>query len=193
MRSPHLMNRNDTGLLVIDIQTKLIDKIPQKTEVIENTEKLIQGANILGLPVYATEQYPKGLGPTVAELVDQLPHKLEKVSFSCGVLPEVIEFFKSKKIQKILVTGIEAHVCVLQTTLDLMVQDFQVYLAVDAVGSRHEKDLELGLKRMANEGVVLTTSEAALFEWTEKAGTPEFKEISKLVIESDKSSKKIGF
>jgi nicotinamidase-related amidase len=193
MRSPHLMSRNDTGLLVIDIQAKLIDKIPQKTEVVENTQKLIQGAKILGLPVYATEQYPKGLGSTVSELADQLPNKLEKISFSCGVLPEVIDFFKSKKIQKILVTGVEAHVCVLQTALDLIEQGFSVYLAADAVGSRHEQDLELGLKRMANAGVVLTTSEAALFEWTEKAGTPEFKEISKLVIESDKSLKKIGF
>jgi len=192
MRSPHLMNRNDTGLLVIDIQTKLVEKIPQKTQVIANSLKLIKGANILGVPVYGTEQYPKGLGPTVTELVDQLPAKLEKVSFSCGVLPEVIEFFKSKKIQKILVTGIEAHVCVLQTTLDLMAQGFEVYLAADAVGSRDEQDLEFGLKRMERAGVVLTTSEAALFEWTEKAGTPEFKEISKLVIESDKS-KKIGF
>lgn len=120
MRSSHLMSRNDTGLLVIDIQAKLIEKIPQKTEVVTNTEKLIKGAGILGLPVYATEQYPKGLGSTVPELADQLPDKLEKVSFSCGVLPEVIDFFKSKKVSKILVTGIEAHVCVLQTSLDLM-------------------------------------------------------------------------
>jgi nicotinamidase-related amidase len=192
MRSPHLMNRNDTGLLVIDIQAKLIDKIPQKTQVIANTLKLIRGAQILGVPVYGTEQYPKGLGPTVTELADQLPAKLEKVSFSGGVLPEVIEFFKSKKIQKILVTGVEAHVCVLQTALDLMEQGFQVYVAADAVGSRDDQDFEFGLKRMGQAGVVLTTSEAALFEWTEKAGTPEFKEISKLVIESDKS-KKIGF
>jgi len=161
--------------------------------VVTNTEKLIKGAGILGLPVYATEQYPKGLGSTVPELADQLPDKLEKVSFSCGVLPEVIDFFKSKKVSKILVTGIEAHVCVLQTSLDLMAQGFAVYLAVDAVGSRHKEDLAVGLKRMQSAGVVLTTSEAALFEWTEKAGTPEFKEISKLVMESDKSSKKIGF
>jgi nicotinamidase-related amidase len=192
MRSPHLMSRNDTGLLVIDIQAKLIEKIPQKTQVVANTLKLMKGARILGVPVYGTEQYPKGLGPTVTELVDHLPAKLEKVSFSCGVLPEVIEFFKSKKIQKVLVTGVEAHVCVLQTTLDLMAQGFEVYLAADAVGSRDEQDLEFGLKRMERAGVVLTTSEAALFEWTEKAGTAEFREISKLVIESDKS-KKIGF
>jgi nicotinamidase-related amidase len=186
------MSKNDTGLLVIDIQTKLMDKIPQQFEVITNTLKLVKGAKLLGLPVYATEQYPKGLGPLVSELADHLPDKLEKVSFSCGVLPEVIEFFKSKSVTKVLVTGVEAHVCVLQTALDLMAQGFQVYLAADAVGSRHEQDLELGLRRLEQSGVVLTTSEAALFEWAEKAGTPEFKEISKLVMESEKSNK-IGF
>jgi len=192
MRSPHLMSKNDTGLLVIDIQTKLMDKIPQQAQVVANTLKLVKGAKILGLPVYATEQYPKGLGPTVSELTSVLPNKLEKVSFSCGVLPEVIQFFKDKSVQKVLLTGVEAHVCVLQTALDLMARGFQVYLAADAVGSRHEQDLELGLRRLERSGVVLTTSEAALFEWTEKAGTPEFKEISKLVMESEKSNK-IGF
>jgi hypothetical protein len=166
-----------------------MDVIPGKDKMIAKTVQLVEGAGILGVPVYATEQYPKGLGPTVPELADRLPVKLEKVSFSCGVLPEVIEFFKSKSVQKILLAGVEAHVCVLQTALDLRNQGFQVYLAVDAAGSRHEEDLKWALRRLEYAGVVLTTGETALFEWAEKAGTPEFKEISRLVVEAGRKSK----
>ena len=189
MRSSRLMSRNDTGLLVIDLQTKLLDKIPHKSNIIAKTLQLVEGAKILEIPVFSTEQYPKGLGPTVPELAGLLPNQLEKVSFSCGVLPEVIEFFKSKSVQKILLAGIETHVCVLQTALDLMSQGFLVYLAVDAAGSRHERDAEWALRRLESAEVVLTTAEAALFEWAEKAGTPEFKEISRLVIETDEKLK----
>lgn len=189
MRSSRLMSQNDTGLLVIDLQTKLLDKISHKSNIITKTLQLVEGAKILGIPVFATEQYPKGLGPTVPELTGRLPNKLEKVSFSCGVLPEVTGFFKSKSIQKILLAGIETHVCVLQTALDLMAQGFLVYLAVDAAGSRHERDGEWALRRLETAGVVLATVETALFEWAEKAGTPEFKEISRLVIETDKKLK----
>jgi nicotinamidase-related amidase len=189
MRSSRLMSRNDTGLLVIDLQTKLLDKIPLMDKIITKTIQLAEGAKILGIPVFATEQYPKGLGSTVPQLAGRMPNKLEKLSFSCGVLPEVIEFFKLKSVQKILLAGIETHVCVLQTALDLMTQGFQVYLAVDAVGSRHEQDGEWALRRLETAGVVLTTSEMALFEWVEKAGTPEFKEISRLIIETDEKLK----
>lgn len=185
MRSPQLMSRSDTGLLVIDVQGKLMEKIPGKEGIIRRIGQLIVGAKILGVPVQATEQYPKGLGPTVPELSAELPAPLEKLSFSCGEVPEVAAFFKSKKVQKVLLAGVEAHVCVMQTALDLIAQGFQVYLAADAVGSRHEKDLELGLRRMERSGVILTTTEAALFEWTERAGTPEFKQINRLIIEGE--------
>jgi nicotinamidase-related amidase len=147
---------------------------------------LVEGANILGLPVQATEQYPKGLGPTVPELAAKLPTRLEKLSFSCAAVPEITTFFQSKKVQKVLLAGVETHVCVMQTALDLVSQGFQVYVAADATGSRHEVDRELGLRRMEKSGVTLTTTEAALFEWTEKADTPEFKRISRLIIEGEK-------
>jgi nicotinamidase-related amidase len=183
MRSPYLMGRSDSGLLVIDIQERILDKIPGRDVIVSNTVKLVEGAGILNVPVFATEQYPKGLGPTVPELVDRLPAKLEKVSFSCGVLPELIHFFQSKNVKKILLAGIEAHVCVLQTALDLTAQGFQIHIAADAVGSRFEQDKEVALRRLERSGVVLTTAETALFEWTEKAGTPEFKQISRLIVE----------
>jgi nicotinamidase-related amidase len=111
-----------------------------------------------------------------------LPDRPEKLSFSCCGLPEVAERFRERGVQKVLVAGIETHVCVQQTALDLLAHGFRVYVAADAVGSRRESDRDLALQRMARAGAVLTSAEAALFEWTEVAGTPEFKQISKLVL-----------
>lgn len=183
MRSPNLMSRSDTGLLVIDVQGKLMDKIPGKDGIVRRIGLLTDGAKVLGVPVQATEQYPKGLGSTVPELAPSLPKPLEKLSFSCAGLPEIAANFRSKAVKKVLLTGVETHVCVLQTAMDLLAEGFQVYLAADATGSRHETDREFGLRRLEKAGVVLTTAEAALFEWTEKAGTPEFKQISNLIKE----------
>ena len=185
MRSPELMGRNDTGLLVIDVQSKLMDKMDNRDPVVANVSRLIEGARILGVPVQATEQYPTGIGPTVPELADRLPARPEKLTFSCCGLPEVAEQFRSRGVQKVLLAGIETHVCVQQTALDLLSQGFRVYVAADAVTSRKELDRELALRRMDRAGAVLTTTEAALFEWTERAGTPEFKQISKLVTSTD--------
>lgn len=185
MRSPELMSRNDTGLLVIDVQTKLMDKMAQREAVVANVARLIEGARILGILVQATEQYPKGIGPTVPELAERLPPRPEKLTFSCCGLPVVSEQFCARSVQKILLAGIETHVCVQQTALDLLAQGFRVYVAADAVASRKELDRELSLRRLERAGVVLTTTEAALFEWTERAGTPEFKQISRLVTTSD--------
>lgn len=182
MRSPTLMSRGDSGLLVIDLQEKLMPVINNSEKVLVQTILLVEGAKILGLPVLATEQYPKGLGPTVSELSQRIPKPFEKLTFSCAAMPEVVDFFRKKNVGKILLAGVEAHVCVLQTALDLMNEGFKVFIAVDAVGSRQELDRETALKRMQSAGVVLTTAETALFEWAEKSGTPEFKLVSRLVV-----------
>lgn len=188
MRSPNLMSRNDSGLLVIDVQGKLMSKILGGKSIVSNIVKLVESAKILSIPLQATEQYPKGLGLTVPELADLLPARLEKLSFSCGVLPEVTDFFAEKHIRKILLGGVETHVCVQQTALDLASNGFQPYVAVDAVGSRNAIDREQALRRMERSGVILTTTEAALFEWTEKAGTPEFKRISRLIVDGSQTN-----
>jgi nicotinamidase-related amidase len=185
MRSPELMTRADTGLLVIDVQTKLMDKVPDRDHVVANVVRLVEGAKVLGIPVQATEQYPKGIGPTVPELAKRLPACPEKLSFSCCGLPEVADQMRRHGLQKVLLSGIETHVCVQQTAMDLMAQGFRVYVAADAVASRNDLDREIGLRRMERAGAVLTTTEAALFEWTERAGTPEFKQISRLVTTPD--------
>lgn len=183
-RSPELMSRDDSALLVVDVQGKLIQLIPEHERIIWNIRRLIDGAKVLEVAVAATEQYPQGLGPTTAELAERLGEIPAKMTFSCGGCAEIFRDFQQRGIFKILVVGIEAHVCVQQTVLDLLASGFSVYLAVDAIGARFDVDYQTALRRMDSAGATLTTTEAALFEWCERSGTPEFKQISALVRET---------
>jgi nicotinamidase-related amidase len=182
-RSPELMSRGDTALLVVDVQEKLLPAIAGGPRVVWNITRLVDAARILGLPVAATEQYPKGLGPTTAELAERLGPVPSKLTFSAGGCPKMFKALRERGVHKILICGIEAHVCVAQTALDLLADGWQVFVAVDAVGSRFESDCRTALGRMDSAGAALTTTEAAMFEWCEIAGTPEFKEISRLARE----------
>ncbi len=183
LRSPELMSIGESALLVVDVQEKFVPVIANCDRVVFNIRRLVDGAKILGVPVVATEQYPKGLGSTVPELAERLGPIPEKLTFSCSGCPEVFTNLRDEGIHKILIVGIETHVCVQQTVLDLLGDGWRVYLAVDAVSSRNEIDRETALRRMDSSGAVLTTTEAALFEWCQVAGTPEFKEISRLAQE----------
>ena len=136
-----------------------------------------------GLNVAATEQYPKGLGATAPILAERLGEIPAKLMFSCRECSEIFTEFANAGRRKVLVVGIESHVCVQQSVLDLMGEGFRIYVAVDAVGSRHQIDYQTALRRMDSAGATLTTTEAALFEWCEVAGTAEFKQISQLVRE----------
>ena len=177
------MSRGDTALLVIDVQEKLLDAIDEGPRIAWNVRRLIDAAHVLGLPVVATEQYPEGLGPTVAELAKRLGPMPSKLTFSCGGCPKISEELQAHDIQKVLVCGIEAHVCVGQTVFDLLADGRRAYVAVDAVGSRFDVDYRTSIQRMDSAGATLTTTEAAMFEWCQAAGTPEFKEISRLARE----------
>jgi nicotinamidase-related amidase len=183
-RSPELMSRDDTALLVVDLQEKLMPAIRLRETVVWNVRRLIDGAKLLGLPVAATEQYPQGLGKTVAPLAERLGTVPAKVTFSCRECAEIFRALADQGRHKVLVVGVETHVCVQQTVLDLLSEGFRVYVAVDAVGSRSELDYRTALGRLEAAGATLTTTEAALFEWCEVAGTPEFKQISALVRET---------
>jgi len=182
-RSPEMMSPDDTALLVVDVQERLVPAIAGHEQVVWNVRRLIDGAKILGLPVVATEQYPEGLGGTVPELAGRLGRIPSKLTFSCAGCPEVFRDLHDRGIFKLLVCGIEAHVCVQQTVLDLLAGAWRVYVAVDAVGSRRDVDYRTALGRMDSGGATLTTTEAALFEWCQVAGTPEFRQISRLVQE----------
>ncbi|HJT76281.1 MAG TPA: hydrolase [Gemmataceae bacterium] len=181
MLHPTRMAATDTALLVIDVQEKLLPLIPGAEALVRNIAFLIDAAKLLGLPVLATEQYPKGLGATAAGLRERLPVRPEKLGFSCCAVPSVVEDLRRGGRPKVLLAGIEAHVCVLQTALDLLAQDFRVYVAADAVASRYPIDQELALRRMERAGAVLTTSETAVFEWTGGAEHPQFRAVSRLV------------
>jgi len=187
-RSPELMSRGDTGLLIVDVQEKLLPAIAQHERLLWNILRLVDGAKILNVPIAATEQYPKGLGPTVPKLAERLGTVPSKLMFSCRECGDVLEQFRVQGVHKILVVGIETHVCVQQTVLDLLADGYRTFLAVDAVGSRHALDHEIALRRMDSAGATLTTTESALFEWCEVAGTPEFKQISALVRETPPAS-----
>jgi nicotinamidase-related amidase len=174
---------DEATLLVIDVQEKLLAKIPDAARLVANIAFLIDGAKLLDVPATATEQYPKGLGPTAPELAKRLPERPEKTAFSCCAIPSVIEGFRRQKRSRIILAGIESHVCVLNTALDLLALDFRVYLPIDAVASRFAVDHETALRRLEKAGAILTTVETALFEMTGGAAHPRFKQISALVQE----------
>src|SRR5262245_58064491 len=141
-RSPELMNREDSALLVVDAQVKLLEVIPQRARIVWNIRRLLDAAKALDVPVAATEQYPDKLSPTVPELIERIGSAPSKKSFSACVCDEIFERWRADQRFRILVCGIEAHVCVLQTVLDLASAGFELYVAVDAVGARYAVDYE---------------------------------------------------
>lgn len=180
---PHAtqMSDADTALLVIDVQEKLLPFIPGAAAMVHNISFLIDAASLLGMTTLATEQYPRGLGPTVAELANRLPDRPEKTAFSCCAVPAVVEALRREARPKVVLAGIETHVCVLNTALDLLALDFRVYLAVDAIGARFSVDHDIALRRLQQAGAILTTVEGCAFEWVGGASHPKFKDISRLV------------
>jgi nicotinamidase-related amidase len=183
-RSPELMSADDTALVVVDVQVKLMPLIRGQARILWNLRRLVDGAEATGVRMLATEQYPQGLGPTVRELADRLGEIPSKSAFSCGGCEPFMSRLAASGVSKVLVSGIEAHVCVQQTVLDLLAAGYRVYVPVDAVGSRYQIDYETGLRRMESTGATLTTTESALFEWCQVSGTPTFKKISALVREA---------
>jgi len=183
-RSPELMSQSDSALLVVDVQEKLVEAMVAAARMVWNVRRLIDGAKLLGLPVVASEQYPQGLGATVPELASLLEHRPAKLSFSCRELPGLFADLRQRNIEKLLVCGLETHVCIQQTALDLLSDGWRVYVAVDAVGSRYDLDHQTALRRMESSGAVLTSTEAVLFEWCQTADTPEFKQIRRIVRET---------
>ena len=175
------MSRDDSALLVVDVQERLIRLIPGHPRIVWNVRRLIDGAKTLNVRVAATEQYPKGLGPTTTELADRLGEIPDKLTFSCGGCPEIFEAWRDSGIFKVLVAGIETHVCVQQTALDLIAMQMQPIIAVDAVGSRRQLDHEVALSRMQSACAVITTVESVIFHLLGKSGTDLFRRVLPLV------------
>lgn len=174
----------DSVLVVIDVQDKLLAKVPTAPELVRNIGFLLDVAALLDVPAVGTEQYPKGLGPMNAELARRLPPELPaKTAFSCCGAAGFLADLRSRNRPNVVLTGMEAHVCVLHTALDLLEAGFTVYLPVDALASRAAIDQATALRRLERAGAVPTTAETVAFEWIGDAAHPQFKAISKLVIE----------
>ena len=183
-RHPDTLSRKDTLLLVIDVQERLAPAMSEPEFFESNVIRLLEAAEILGLPAIVTEQYPKGLGPTVenvAEVIGDGAIRMEKIAFSALADEKISEAVRATGKGTLLICGIEAHVCVLQTALDALSQGYAVQVAHDAVSSRSPLNRANALERMAAAGATVTSTESALFEMLGKAGTPEFKAISRLV------------
>jgi nicotinamidase-related amidase len=184
VRSPELMSAGDTALLVVDAQEKLLNVVPGRKQIEWNIRRLLDAAATLGVPAAATEQYPEKLGHFPAALAERLHEPISKLVFSGAACCPFFEAWRADLRHHILICGIETHVCIAQTAFDLTAAGWMVYVAVDAVGTRHAIDHETALRRMESAGIILTTTEAAIFEWCQAAGTPEFKKISALAKET---------
>jgi hypothetical protein len=149
--------------------------------VVANSVRLTQAAEFLKIPHWATEQYPKGLGPTVPELAALYPHRPAKTCFHCLAVPELLEQLHGLSTRHVTLAGIETHVCIAQTALELLAKGLRVQIPADAVASRSKMDWKYALRRLEHAGAVVTTTEAVLFEWIESADHPQFKAISRLV------------
>ncbi len=172
-----LLRRENAALVVIDVQESF-RPYGSFAGVAENTAKLLEAARILDVPALVSEQYPKGLGSSVPEIGLQQEPVIEKSVFSAARA----DGFGLQGRTQAIVCGLETHVCVSQTVHDLLGQGVEVHVPADAVGSRHAVDYERGLERMERAGAIVSTVEAALFELLERAGTPEFKAVQKLII-----------
>lgn len=177
---------NRAILVVVDVQERLLPVMTNHDLVTDRIVRLIRGIGVLGLPMIMTEQYRKGLGPTVDPVASAFREAgggepIEKMAFSCCDEAGFSSRLAAEGRRFVILAGIESHVCMLQTSLDLLESGYQPVVPADTTSSRFPEDKEVALRRLEREGAIVTTSESLLFELTRVTGTPRFKEISKLV------------
>ena len=194
-KSSRLLSPDRCALIVVDIQEKLLPKIIGHRSLCWNAERLLKAAELCRVPTFVTEQYPRGLGKTVERLANLIPSPHEKLSFSvygCDSFRESLD--SSPNIDQVVLCGIETHICMLQSAMDLVAEGFDTFIAVDAVGARHPEDHSVALQRLANEGVSMATTEGILFEWCESAEAEVFKGIRELVMQDGPDADRaVGF
>jgi len=187
MEKSRVLNREDAVLVVIDVQERLVPAIDKGLyeRALRNTAIAIETAGTLGLPILLSEQYPKGLGRTVPHVLEALEGKryelLEKITFSCARDERFLSALMKTGRRQVILTGMESHVCVYQTSLDLVNAGYEVFVPEDAVSSRHLADHQGGIAAMRDAGVRVVPMETAVFQLLKAAGTPEFKKISSLL------------
>ena len=178
-----LIRADDACLLVVDLQERLAPAIADKEAAVGNCARLLQAAERLAVPVLISEQYPRGLGTTMPAIASLAPQaqRIEKLSFSCMGETAFTEALESLGRSQVVVCGMEAHVCVLQTAMEMQASGIETFVVADATGSRQEESKRVALARMARAGVEVVTSEMVIFEWLGRAGSEAFREVSKLV------------
>jgi len=182
-----LLARDKSQLLVVDVQDKLLAAITGKDRVVERCVRLVRAAKALDVPITLSEQYPEGLGPTTEPIRKAAANSsfvVDKVEFSCvrnTPLRDHLHELRRQGRPQVVIAGIEAHVCVLETAIDLESQGFEAFVVADAIGSRSRASRKLALTRLSKAGADVVDSEMVLFEWLERAGTPEFKELQPLI------------
>ena len=174
--------KENSALLIIDAQEKIIKPIKDKDSIIKNIRMLLNAYQILEEEIYLSEQSPKKLGATIPYLLPTKKYKLfNKVEFSLAHNSEFKNEVHTKKIKNLIVCGFETHICIQQTVLDLIYQKYKVYIVVDSMGSRNYIDHEISLKRMVKEGAIIATTESIIFELCETSAREEFKLISNII------------
>ena len=178
----NLINEKNAMFLIIDIQEKLVNML-KDDKIKKNSEILAKAANILNIPVIITEQYPKGLGNTISEIKNNLINVqyTEKTNFNACLEPNIIELIKNSNRKQIIIFGIEAHICVLQTAFDLLNRGYEIYIVEEATGSRKEENKQLALKRLIHAGCQIVTTEMVIFELLKSSKHPNFKEVQALI------------
>jgi len=183
MRHEKILLRDDCLLLVVDYQEKLLKAFKEPDALVESCVKLIKFARILNLPILWTEQYPRGLGPTVPQVKQELEgyHPIEKVNFSCFGEPAFVSSLSSFNKRQLVICGIETHICIEQTVLDALKAEYQCHIVTDACGSRKKKDHKAGLRKMEGAGAVPACAEMVIYEILVRSDSPEFRQVLKLV------------
>jgi nicotinamidase-related amidase len=178
-----LIDPRDSFLLIVDVQERLAPAVQAPERAISNTAILANSAQRLDIPVYVSEQYPEGLGRTVPQLAEYASAEttLEKLHFSCAAERSLLERLRALRRGQVVIAGMEAHVCVLQTALGLQAAGMRAFVVQDAVSSRTEQNKVAGLERMRAAGCNIVTTEMVVFEWLQKAGTGEFKDLMQFI------------
>lgn len=178
-----LMSAENACLLIVDVQQRLLSVMDSPRAVMSGCSLMMKAAAVLDVPMVVTEQYPEGLGPTVEPLAELAPEDafFSKVHFSSAKNPAIRGKIDDMKPNQVIIGGIEAHVCVLQSAIGLSEAGYQCFVAADATSSRTASNHAAAMSRLREAGIGVVTSEMIVFEWLEKAGTPAFRELSRLL------------
>ncbi|MGI6400961.1 MAG: isochorismatase family protein [Thermoguttaceae bacterium] len=176
------LTKDNTTALIIDVQEKIVPAMSDVAQFLKRTKFLLSGLAVFKIPVVSTRQYPKGLGDTLKEITEIMQNEIvfDKTTFSCLATKEIRDYFNAERRPNVILAGIEAHICILQSALDLLELGKRVYLVADCVSSRNPVDMQFAFERAFRAGVIPSTAEALLFELTQDSRSLEFKSINRL-------------